>query len=133
MVAVPLFFCIFFSTIIFPVIAAGENREKLPITGYYYDSVKGKILPKYGDLTPEEVEKYLRGEYYGEGEEGEGEEGEGEGEEGEGGEGEEGEGGEGEEGEGEEGEGEEEGGKGGGKEGGKGGGKGGGKEGGKGR
>ena len=59
----PLILFIFFSTMTFSVIAADENKEKLPITGYYYDSAKGKILPRYGHLSPKEIEAYLRGEY----------------------------------------------------------------------
>ena len=35
-------------------------QEKLPITGYYYDPATGNILPKYGNLSPKEVEEYLK-------------------------------------------------------------------------
>ncbi|MFH1772279.1 MAG: hypothetical protein ABH872_05635, partial [Candidatus Omnitrophota bacterium] len=34
--------------------------EEESITGYYYDPATGEILPKYGDLSPGEVDNYLK-------------------------------------------------------------------------
>ena len=55
--------CALFLTVPLQVMAQGVSEEHTPtiriITGYYYDPETGDILPKYDELSPDEVRGYL--------------------------------------------------------------------------
>lgn len=43
---------------------AAEDSDEMKVTGYYYDPAAGKLLPKYNNLSPKEVERYLLQQAY---------------------------------------------------------------------
>lgn len=61
-----MYVCSFMVAILFllgvnSVVLAADNAgaDQTKITGYYYDPTLGKLLPKYGNLSPKESEDYL--------------------------------------------------------------------------